>query len=40
MGSLVTTHKINLFKANRDLFDCIDPYTQILDEVSSISKRQ
>ena len=39
LGSLVTTHKINLFKASRDLFDGIDPYTQILDEVSSISKR-
>lgn len=39
LGSLVTTHKINLFKASRDLFDGIDPYTEILDEVSSISKR-
>jgi shikimate 5-dehydrogenase len=39
LGALVTTHKINLFKASRDLFEGIDPYTQILDEVSSISKR-
>lgn len=39
LGSLVTTHKLNLFKAARDLFDGIDPYTQLLDEVSSISKR-
>ncbi|MGD8210796.1 MAG: hypothetical protein PVH85_10365 [Desulfobacterales bacterium] len=40
LGALVTTHKINLFKACRDLFDQIDPYTEILDEVSSISKRE
>ena len=39
LGALVTTHKLNLFKASRDLFDGIDPYTEILDEVSSISKR-
>ena len=38
LGALVTTHKINLFKSCRDLFDKIDPYTEILDEVSSISK--
>lgn len=38
LGALVTTHKINLFKSCRDLFDHIDPYTEILDEVSSISK--
>lgn len=39
LGALVTTHKLNLFKASRNLFDGIDPYTEILDEVSSISKR-
>ena len=39
MGALVTTHKLNLFKACRDLFEGIGPYTRILDEVSSISKR-
>jgi shikimate 5-dehydrogenase len=39
LGALVTTHKLDLFKACRDLFEGIDPYTQILDEVSSISKR-
>ena len=38
MGALVTTHKLNLFKACRDLFEGIGPYTKILDEVSSISK--
>ncbi len=39
LGALVTTHKLDLFKAARDLFDCADPYAEILDEVSSISKR-
>lgn len=39
LGALVTTHKINLFKASRDLFEGIDPYAQTLEEVSSISKR-
>ena len=39
VGALVTTHKLNLFKASRDLFEGIGPYAQLLDEVSSISKR-
>jgi shikimate 5-dehydrogenase len=39
LGALVTTHKLNLFKAARDMFDGVGPYTKILDEVSSISKR-
>lgn len=39
LGALVTTHKLNLFKAARDLFDGIGPYTEMIDEVSSISKR-
>lgn len=39
MGALVTTHKLNLYKAARDLFDEIGEDTKILDEVSSISKR-
>ena len=39
LGALVTTHKLNLFKACRDLFEGVDPYSQILEEVSSISKR-
>ena len=39
LGALVTTHKLNLFKASRELFDGIGPYTKLLDEVSSISKR-
>ena len=39
LGALVTTHKMNLLKASRDLFDYIDPYAGTLGEVSSISKR-
>jgi shikimate dehydrogenase len=38
IGALVTTHKIDLLTAARDMFDNIDPYAQITDEVSSISK--
>jgi shikimate 5-dehydrogenase len=39
LGALVTTHKINLFRAAQDLFEGTGPYTQLLGEVSSISKR-
>lgn len=39
LGALVTTHKMNLLKASRDLFDELDPYAQTLGEISSISKR-
>lgn len=38
LGALVTTHKIDLFEAAKDMFDFIDPYAQICGEVSSISK--
>ena len=38
LGSLVTTHKIDLLNAARDMFDYLDPYAQITGEVSSISK--
>lgn len=37
-GALVTTHKIDLFKACRDLFDVIDPHAAFMDETSCISK--
>jgi shikimate 5-dehydrogenase len=40
LGALVTTHKIDLLTAARDMFDYLDPYAQITDEVSSISKRE
>lgn len=39
LGALVTTHKLDLLKASRDLFDELDPYARQLDEVSCISKR-
>jgi shikimate 5-dehydrogenase len=39
LGALVTTHKMNLLKASRDLFDVLDPYARTLGEISSISKR-
>lgn len=38
-GALVTTHKLDLYKAARSLFDCVGLETEIIDEVSSISKR-
>jgi len=37
-GALVTTHKIDLLNAARDMFEYLDPYAQITGEVSSISK--
>lgn len=39
LGALVTTHKLNLYKASKDLFDGVGRETEILEEVSSISKR-
>jgi len=39
MGALVTTHKIDLFDACRDLFDVIDPHAAAMGETSCISKR-
>src|SRR5580700_6568778 len=38
-GALVTTHKIDLFKAARPLFDELDWFAESMHEVSSISKR-
>jgi shikimate dehydrogenase len=38
LGALVTTHKIDLLNAARDMFDYLDPYAVITGEVSSISK--
>jgi shikimate 5-dehydrogenase len=39
LGALVTTHKIDLLNACRDMFDYLDPYAQITGEISSISKK-
>ena len=38
LGALVTTHKIDLLTAARDMFEYLDPYAIITGEVSSISK--
>jgi shikimate dehydrogenase len=38
LGALVTTHKIDLLEATRDMFAYLDPYAQICGEISSISK--
>jgi shikimate 5-dehydrogenase len=40
LGALVTTHKIDLLTACRDLFDELDPYAGLLGEVSGIAKRE
>ena len=39
-GALVTTHKMNLYRAARHLFDDIDPFAVACHEISSISKRE
>jgi len=39
LGGLVTTHKIDLFRACRDMFDYVDPYAELCGEVSCLSKR-
>jgi len=38
LGALVTTHKIDLYKAASDMFDYLDPYAIKFGELSSISK--
>ncbi|NQU76210.1 MAG: shikimate dehydrogenase [Planctomycetes bacterium] len=38
-GALVTTHKIDLLNACRDLFDDLDGPAEVLGEISCISKR-
>jgi len=38
LGALVTTHKIDLLKACRDLFDRLDPLAEVTGEISCISK--
>lgn len=39
MGALVTTHKIDLYNAAKDLFEYLDPYATMFGEMSSISKK-
>jgi shikimate dehydrogenase len=39
LGALVTTHKIDLFDAAKDMFDYLDMYAKKFGEISSISKK-
>jgi shikimate dehydrogenase len=39
IGALVTTHKMDLYAAARDMFDYFDPYAQATSELSCISKQ-
>lgn len=39
-GALVTTHKLDLFAACRDMFDEIDSHARLMSEVSCLSKRK
>lgn len=39
LGALVTTHKIDLLTACRDLFDWLDPNAHLMGEISCISKQ-
>jgi shikimate 5-dehydrogenase len=39
LGALVTTHKIDLYRACRELFDEIDPLAELCGETSCLSKR-
>jgi shikimate dehydrogenase len=38
VGGLVTTHKIDLFNAARDMFEYLDPFARITSELSCITK--
>lgn len=39
LGALVTTHKIDLYNAAKDIFDELDTYAKLFGELSCISKR-
>lgn len=39
LGALVTTHKIDLYDAAKEMFDYFDPYAEITGEVSCIAAR-
>lgn len=39
LGALVTTHKIDLYRACRDLLDEVDPLAELCGETSCLSKR-
>jgi shikimate 5-dehydrogenase len=39
LGALVTSHKMNVYSAAKDLFDYFDPYAEVTAELSCISKQ-
>ena len=39
IGALVTTHKMDLYNASKDMFEYFDPYAELLEEISCISKK-
>jgi len=39
LGALVTTHKIDIYHAAKDMFGYLDPYARMFGELSSISKK-
>jgi len=39
MGALVTTHKLDLYDACKDLFEVVDSHAELMTEVSCISKQ-
>lgn len=38
-GALVTTHKMDLFEAAKDMFEYLDSYAMLLEEISAVSKK-
>jgi shikimate 5-dehydrogenase len=40
LGALVTTHKIDLFRACEDLFDDVGPHAALMREISCLSKNR
>lgn len=38
-GALITTHKIGVFQAARDMLDGVDEFAEVCGEISSLSKR-
>lgn len=40
LGALVTTHKLDLYAACRDIFDVIDSHAELMAETSCLSKRE
>lgn len=39
LGALVTTHKMDVYKAAKDMFEYLDPYAEVTGEMSCISKK-